>query len=147
MNFPFQNGCKTAFIGLGNKERSDDSVGLLIVNRLKEKHKNAWTEEDGLEEVVLSLIEDNTINEVVFIDAVDFDGMPGQVDIFTADEVPLLELSTHKVPLGVLMALLEKNGKNTYLIGIQPASTEFKPELHPYVHNSANEIIEYLSNF
>ena len=145
MDFPFKNGCKTAFIGLGNKDRADDGVGLLIVNRLKENHKNAWTEEEGLEEVVLSLMKDNTIDEVVFIDAVDFDGDPGQIDIFTSDEVPLLELSTHKAPLGTLMALLEKKGKTTYLIGIQPASIEFNQEIHPYVYNSASEIIQYLS--
>jgi len=81
-------------LGLGNYAMGDDSIGLRIVEAIADQGL-----EDGFEAVevgndgmqVLTYFDEST-ERIVIVDAVDFGGAPGDVTIFSPDEV-----ETHKV--------------------------------------------------
>lgn len=116
---------KTAFIGLGNEDRGDDAVGLRFAKDLGHLNPNhIFSEEEGLEEVVLDILMRKEILSVIFVDACDFGAEPGEIAFLPMDSVGE-GISTHKVPLAMLMALIQKEGKKAYLVGIQPKSLDF----------------------
>lgn len=129
-------------IGLGNTDRSDDGIGIEIGANLKTRfpEKVFLETEQSVEGLVLECLENNSIKSILFIDAVDFNGKPGQVQLFTADDADkfLPSLSTHKVPIGFLMGLIQRAGKQPLLIGIQPKSLNL-------LGNITNELLEVIN--
>jgi len=116
---------KTAFIGLGNRDRGDDAVGLRFVEDLRHLNpSHFFSEEQGLEKAVLEIISRKDIDHVVFVDVCDIGSGPGEIAFLETDSVGE-EITTHKVPLSVLMALIRKEGKKAHLVGIQPKSLDF----------------------
>jgi len=62
-------------------------------------------------------------SHVVLIDAAEIGGKPGDVAFIDAEKVSATRVSTHAMPLSVLMDYLVKElGVKVALIGIQPAS-------------------------
>ena len=113
-------------IGLGNIDRADDGAGIQIVSKIKARFpEQAFLEtEQSVEGLVFDCLENKLVGSVIFIDAVDFKGNPGQVEIFTTDDIERFSpaISTHKVPIGFLMELIQQSGRQSLLIGIQPKS-------------------------
>ncbi|HDP96670.1 MAG TPA: hydrogenase maturation protease [Euryarchaeota archaeon] len=131
-------GRRTAFIGLGNRERGDDALGLRFVEDLRHLNPNLFlSEEEGVESIILELIENDSVDTVIFVDSCDIGSNPGDAMIVTADGLDPGILSTHKVPLQLLMALLVKEGKSCYLLGMQPKELEYGAGL-------SEEIVESL---
>jgi hydrogenase 3 maturation protease len=120
-------------IGLGNSDRADDGAGIQIVKTLRARFsERAFLEtEQGVEGIVFDCLENPSIQSVLFVDAVDFKGRPGEMRLFTIQDagqfIPVV--STHKVPLTILMELIHNHHKNPYLIGIQPKSIELFGEV------------------
>ena len=83
------------------------------------------------------------------IDAVDFKGKSGEVQFFNINDavrfVPAI--STHKVPLTILMELIEKHDKNPFLIGIQPESLDFLGDMSPVVEKTIQNLEKLLIQF
>jgi len=134
----------TVIIGLGNPDRADDGAGLRIVSRLKYHFpERAFLEsEKSAESIVLDLFENDEVLNVLFIDATDFDGNPGEVRLFDQHDarkfVPAI--STHKVPITILMDLLVRHHKNPYLLGIQPSNLKLFGNMSPEVEKTMNEL-------
>lgn len=120
---------KTVFIGLGNRDRGDDAVGLRFAEDLRRLNPNYFfSEEDGLEKIVLEVIKRKDVGKVIFVDACDMGSEAGDISLLLADSVGE-SVSTHKVPLSMLMALIKKEGKEPFLLGIKPKSMEFEDDL------------------
>ena len=131
---------KTAFIGLGNRDRGDDAVGLRFVDDLRQLNPNFFfSEEDGLEKAVLEVIKRKDVHNVVFVDVCDMGSEPGKINLLQAEDVKE-SVTTHKVPIAVLMALLKKEGKNPLLLGIQPESLEFEGDISNTMKDSLKNI-------
>ena len=132
------------FIGLGNPYRSDDGVGIEFISKIKNYFQNAFTEFDNLTEIVLNLCNNNEKGLVVFVDSSDFRAEAGEVKIAVYDEIEDFGKHFHKIPLKLYMKLLQKAGKQTFLIAIQPESIEEinEPELSSTVKASLNFIIK-----
>ncbi len=132
------------FIGLGNPYRSDDGVGIEFISKIKNYFQNAFTEFDNITEIVLNLCNNNEKGLVVFVDSSDFQAEAGEVKIAVYDEIEDFGKHFHKIPLKLYMKLLQKAGKQTFLIAIQPESIKEinEPELSSTVKASLNFIIK-----
>ena len=140
-----------AVIGLGNPDRADDAVGILIAARCKTLFPDrVFMETDvSVEGTVLRILENRSIESVWFLDAVDFGGAAGEIrkfDIEDADQfVPAI--STHKVPMTLLMNLLKQHGKEAFLLGVQPCTIDFLGEMSGGIKKVVSGVEEYLSEF
>jgi hydrogenase 3 maturation protease len=131
---------KTLVIGIGNTDRADDGAGIKIVDSWKARlKKRAFLEPETPAEIVVSdHLADPLVDALVFVDAADFGGKPGEVRLFgseDADGMPI-PASTHKIPLGLLFGLIRQKGKAAYLLGIQPKSLEWIGEMSEEVRET-----------
>lgn len=131
---------RTAFVGLGNRDRGDDAAGLRFVDDLKHLNPNYFfSEEQGLEAIILEIIKDKDVEDVVFVDTCDFDAKPGEIALLRLDSIEET-ISTHKIPLSMLMALIQTEGKKAYLVGIQPESLEFETDISDTMETALGKI-------
>ncbi len=100
---------------------------------------NFFSEEQGLEGTVLDIIGRKDIDRVIFVDTCDMGSAPGEIALMTPEEVKD-SVSSHKVPLAVLMGLIRKQGKETLLLGIQPKSMEFEGGFSDVIETALKEI-------
>ena len=123
----------TLMIGMGNMDRSDDGAGLKIAEKLKARFpERAFLEsEKSVEGLVFDFIENPAFDTILFIDAVNFGEEPGTVRLFTAEDIPKFQpaVSTHKVPMSLLMDLIVQKNKKPLLLGIQPGSVKLMGEM------------------
>ncbi len=135
-------------ITVGNSFRSDDGVGPFIAEQV-------FSPRDGInilnagntpENIVWEAAEIGAVR-VVFLDAADFNGTPGEPRIIDADSIPEKTFSTHRFPLRVIANILrEDTGAEVFFIGIQPERLEFGEGLSAPVTATASEIIRHLSS-
>ncbi len=136
---------KTAFICLGNMDRADDAFGIIVGDVLKKKYANVYIERDiDVSSAVLKVIEDNTIQSVVFIDAIDMDAQPGTIYISSKIENALKPISTHQIPFTELKKTIFEYDKNFVLIGVQVNTVKTFEKMSEVVKNRAQELIELL---
>jgi hydrogenase 3 maturation protease len=131
---------RTAFVGLGNRDRGDDAFGLRFIDDLEQLDPGRFlSEEDGLESVILQLVSDKEIRRVIFVDSCDLGSRPGSSALLRLDSIDET-ISTHKIPLSMLMALLENTGKETWLFGVQPKSLEFGSDMSSEAKRSLEQL-------
>jgi len=133
----------TAVIGLGNPDRSDDGIGVEMARQLKRRRPEHvfFEPEHNPEDVVLELLETERIRNVLFIDAVDFGDKPGAMKLSGAADAKRLlpAISTHQVPITLLMELLQAKGKQSRLFGIQPGSAALFSEMTDSVKQALDD--------
>ena len=81
---------------------------------------------------------------LVIIDAIDMNLKPGAIRIVPKNKIGVFTVSTHGIPLSVLMNYLEQSVKNIMLIGIQPQT--MSGEISSIVKQNANQLIELIKN-
>ena len=83
---------------------------------------------------------------IIFIDAADFGGAPGELRLIDAEHIPESSLSTHSMPLPVISRILYEDTKaKIYFIGIQPKSVEHKAGLSKEVNSAADALIKHIN--
>lgn len=136
---------KILFVGVGNRLKSDDAIGIIICEKI-----NFTTCVDTL--IVEAAIEKfvGKINSLapdllVLVDCTDFDREPGYFKMIHISEIPDNTFHTHTVSLRRISEFFEME---TFLLGIQPQNVKFGEEISPSVWQAAQKIINYLnSNF
>jgi len=104
-------------------------VGLRFVEDLRHLNpNNFFSEEQGLEGIILDIIKRGDVGNVIFVDASEMGADPGEIALMRTEDVEK-SVSTHKIPLAVLMELLRKEKKEPLLLGIQPKSMKFEDGL------------------
>jgi len=126
---------KTAIIGIGNSLRQDDSLGLILLERLKNKKEELPDNIDFIDGgsggmVLLHYLADFDI--VFILDAVEFGGKPGELRFFEKEEIISkkikINLSTHENDFFKVIKLSEKLNEipeKIYIFGIQPKNLGF----------------------
>ncbi len=87
----------------------------------------------------VSRITEGLFDNVIFLDAVEFGGAPGDVVLLNAEEMAVRfpQFSTHKLSLGLLAQLIEAGGvSKAWLLGVQPESLREGGSLSPKVQAS-----------
>ncbi len=133
----------------GNSLRNDDGVGPFIAAGLKQFKNNKFilvdagmTPENSIDEVISA-----RPGKVVFIDAADFGGAPGEIRIVPEESISDFTLSTHVFPLSAIARIAgEDTGAAVFFICIQITNASLGETICKEVLNSARLIIDFLSN-
>ena len=104
---------------ISNVEGGDDAVGPYIADRLKD------TKIDVIDcgttpENYTSVVKRKNPEKLVIVDAVDMMLESGEIRVVSKEKIGVMTISTHGIPLSVLMNYLEQTIKEVILIGIQP---------------------------
>ena len=80
-------------------------------------------------------------DNLLLIDAVDFEALPGTIEVFEAEQLNSLVISTHTLSPRIFVDIIRQSIElGAYFIGIQPAQTQLG---HP-VSGQVNLAIQHL---
>ena len=124
---------RTTVIGLGNPLMGDDGLGVLALERLRERYELPSSVEvvDGgtWGMRLLPAIED--AESLLLIDAIDLGRLPGSLIVLHRDEIPRTfhrMVSPHQIDVGEVLALCEVRGRlarQAVAVGLQPERIAF----------------------
>lgn len=146
---PFGAAPRMAIVGIGSELRGDDAAGLEVARRLRPSaadRENLLVIEAGpAPEAFTGTLRHFRPELVVLVDAARMDTSPGSVLYLNWREVDGFRGSTHTLPLSTLASYLEKEiGCEVWLLGIQPACTEFDRPLTPDAARGVHLAVENL---
>lgn len=128
---------RIVFVGLGNELREDDGAGLELVESLKSKkifRKSHFLIARRNPENHLEAILNYNPQVVIFIDAAEWNGKPGEIKKFDQDEISQAEFSTHTFSITMIKDfLLIQKQMDFIFLGIQTLSTSYKQGLSELV--------------
>ena len=123
-------------VALGNEFRGDDGAGMVFGRLLHEHDFAPVIEAGGTPENEIARILSHRAKTVVFVDAIDFGGLPGEWIAVSGDQAANLDISTH-ASLGLLIDLITRStGSDVLILGIQPKSLSMGAGLSPEVRES-----------
>ena len=118
-------GNRIVVMGIGNPLRGDDAAGSLVAKLIPDAPDVRVIDAQDLPEDYLPIAIRHRPDTVVLIDSVDMRAAPGSVALLDAEQFTTYWPSTHHVPIGVLMNVLEQETRaRVFVIGIQPAQTQ-----------------------
>ena len=134
-------------VGIGNPMRGDDAAGSLVARQIACPSGPRVIDAEDVPESYVPQIVDQRPDTVVLIDSVDLGAAPGSVAFLDADQLAKYWPSTHRMPIGLLMKILEREAHARVIgIGIQPAHTEFSKPLSEPVRASVQHLAAILSD-
>lgn len=138
-------------IGVGNPLRKDDGIGIVLLDYIRK-------ESERLPETVsfvdggtggmnlLHLL--NRFDLVIFLDAVNFNGVPGETRFFSFDEIisqkEISMVSTHNADIFQIIKLsqeLKECPDQIFVFGVQPADVSFGEGLTDMIQNKIDDIV------
>ena len=151
---------KTAIIGIGNRIRKDDSIGIDLIQKLMDNKEKLPNQIELISGgcggmILLHFLADFDI--VYVIDAVEFGGEPGELRFFEKDDLVSKKIrvnfSTHEDDFLKIVKISEKLNEvpeKIYIFGIQPKNMELgsglSPEISENIDNYLNRIIEKINS-
>ncbi|MHC1739591.1 MAG: hydrogenase 3 maturation endopeptidase HyCI [Anaerolineaceae bacterium] len=145
-NQPLPTSKRVALVGVGNELNGDDAAGNQVAAKLMALSGlpahffviNAGS----LPENASGPLRRFKPGLVIFVDAANFGGEPGQIQWLDETKIGGMSASSHTLPLTVLGQFLasELDCKVEYL-GIQPKQLEFDHELSPELSRAVDEVV------
>jgi hydrogenase maturation protease len=141
-----------SFVGVGNPIKSDDSVGLYMISRLRRElgahpRKFVHIAPPTTSERTFSKLANRArkgSNSVVIFDSVEANAIPGTILFANINDTKYGFFATHNIPLRLIPAI-NSNSTNIFVLGIQPADTGIDERLSSVVNASANLIVTKVS--
>ncbi|MFA5073316.1 MAG: hydrogenase maturation protease [Nitrospirota bacterium] len=143
---------RVCVMGIGNTDFGDDGLGMHLAQSLQQR----MIEEGSASSIILAgttpeRFIDSALDydHLIFLDAVQFGGSAGSVVLLTAEEMAARfpQISTHKISLGLLAMLAEKNGRTkAWLLGVQPETLKQGSEISPAVQATLPVLEEILGD-
>ncbi|WP_461865453.1 hydrogenase 3 maturation endopeptidase HyCI [Thermococcus sp.] len=135
--------------GIGNENRGDDAFGVVVTERLRKvlQKPNVTVINCGeVPESYTGVIKRHKPDAVIFIDAIEFGGKPGEIVVADPEGTLGTSASTHSLPLRVLVQYLKTELKGTrfILIGCQPKNTALFGEMSEEIKKSVEELVRIL---
>jgi hydrogenase 3 maturation protease len=145
--FLASDGIYPVIVTIGNDLRNDDRIGLYIAEKLADiREKKFFLINAGMkpENIIDDVVSLNPV-KVIFIDAANFGGAPGEIKIIQKEDLSEFILSTHVFPLGAIAKIIEDDTHaEVIFVCIQIKDASFGETISKEVLNSANAIIDYL---
>ncbi|TXT56808.1 MAG: Hydrogenase 3 maturation protease [Candidatus Thorarchaeota archaeon] len=137
---------KVAILGIGNDLRTDDGLGPYIVENLSIDDPNVLIENVGsVPEAFARPLAEFGAERIIMVDAADMRKPVGHIELVTKDRIGGIAISTHSMPLSLLMMYLEQEtGGQAILLGIQPQNIQFGEGLTPKIYEVAEETLKLL---
>lgn len=134
---------RVVIVGIGSEWRGDDAVGARIVQEVHGKTSSSvlpivcWT----VPESYTGPIRRFAPTHVLLIDAAELGRKPGTCRLVVPEEVLGLSLSTHTMPLKLLVKYLSKaTGASIALLAVQPRQTKLGEGLSQELQKGAQEL-------
>ena len=106
---------------IGNRDGGDDAIGPYVADQLQEERDDfVILDCSTVPENYTSVVKQHKPRNLVIIDAVEMGLKPGEIRIVAKEKIGVMHISTHGIPLSVLMNYLEEHVTNILFIGIQP---------------------------
>lgn len=139
---------RIAFLGIGNDLRTDDGLGLFIVNGITTKHPDIFLENVGsVPEAFARSLAEFGAERVVLVDAADMRKPVGHVELVTKERIGGISLSTHSMPLSFLMQYMEdQTGGEAIILGVQPQNIMFGEGLTPEIKKVSRKLISMIDS-
>lgn len=128
---------------IGNRNGGDDAVGPYIADQLKDSEFMV-IDCGTVPENYTGVVKQHKPDNVVIIDAVEMGLDPGETRIVPKDKIGVMHVSTHGIPISVLMNYLEQHVKNIVFIGIQPKN--MSGNMTDVVKESTDKLVEIIKN-
>jgi hydrogenase 3 maturation protease len=139
---------RVVIVGIGNPLRRDDSVGVEVVKKLKDKvtdNNVLVIESENVPESFLKPITEFNPSHILLIDAALLGLEPGHLRFVKASEVSGVAVSTHALPLQIFCGYLIKvTGAKIGLLLIQPENVDFGEGLSPEVESAMKRVVKVL---
>jgi len=135
-------GRRFGVVGVGNVLRGDDGAGSSLVAILAGRGA-AFPIVDACEvpENYGGWVEKQGLDAVVFVDAVDFGGAPGEWRIIPFEDLMLSASATHRLSLHFLIRYLTERWKGEpILVGVQPKEMKLGEGLSPEVAGGIEDL-------
>ena len=132
---------KVVILCIGNIECGDDGAGPYLARMIKDKVPyeviDAGTAPENWTGVITRLKPDT----IVIVDAIYFEGSPGDVKIFSGEDLRSGKISTHDVSPKLLIEYLKESTKaDIYILGIKPESKKFDQGLSSSIKASLDNL-------
>jgi hydrogenase 3 maturation protease len=138
-------GTNTLIMGMGQILKGDDGIGPLIVEKLTGKISADIIEAGTVPENYIQPIVKKAPQNLLIIDAMDFEADPGTIRLFLPQQISSAAFSTHTLSPRLFINLIKKQlNVDVYLIGIQPANLEFGQSLSKSVTGALEKLVEIL---
>jgi len=130
-------------MGLGNICRGDDGIGSFIAQNFQ---SDDWLVLDcgTTPENFTSLVKKTQPEYLVIVDAAQMNLEPGEFRVIPSERIDKFYLTTHNIPLSLLISYLDEWAEKIILIGIQPEKMEDFQRISERVQDSARKLIEIL---
>ncbi len=124
-------GKRFGVVGVGNALKGDDGAGPAVVARLAAAGARfPFVDASEVPENYGGWVVKERLDAVVFVDAVEFGGEPGDWKVIPIDDLMQSASSTHRLSLHFLIKYLKEEWRGeALLIGIQPKSIKLGEEL------------------
>lgn len=136
---------RLAVVGVGDSRRGDDGVGPLAAQMLADRGLEGVVDSGVAPELDTWRIRELRPDNVLFVDAVDFGGKPGEVTLLAPADLRKIGFDTHRAPLKLTMEYLERDlGCKCYVLAIQPRDVRQGAPMCSEVKRSAANLVEVL---
>jgi hydrogenase 3 maturation protease len=136
-------GKRILFVGVGNILRSDDGIGVYIVNRIvSNQTKYTLNVEVSLENYI------STINKIspdvlILVDCIDFKQTPGYFNLLPIKDITETIIHSHHITLSRISDFFKMP---VLVLGIQPESLRVGEKLTERVKEAGNRIISHINS-
>lgn len=128
---------------IGNREGGDDAVGPYIADKLKDSDIEV-IDCGTVPENYTGVIKKYNPNNLVIVDAADMGLKSGEFRIIPKEKVGVMHISTHGIPVSVLIKYLEQYVKKIIFIGVQPE--KISGTMTESVRKSGDKIVGIIRN-
>jgi hydrogenase 3 maturation protease len=131
---------------IGNRDGGDDAIGPYIADKLKKFENKDFRviDCDVVPENYTSLVKKYKPEKLIIIDAVKMGLSPSEIRIVPKEKIGSMHVSTHGIPISVLIKYLEPYAENIVLIGIEPET--FSGKISSSVKKSGDKLVEIIRN-
>ncbi|MBN2599143.1 MAG: hydrogenase maturation peptidase HycI [Candidatus Thermoplasmatota archaeon] len=128
---------------IGNRDGGDDSLGPYIADKMKNQQTNNIIIDCGTTpENYTAIVKQKKPHTLILIDAAEMKQPAGTIRTIPKEKIGTMHISTHGIPLSLLMTYLEKEVHSIIMIGIQPQ--RMSGAMSRQVKKSADQLIEIL---
>jgi len=137
---------KNVVMCIGNRYNGDDAIGPYVADKLKQEDLDEFLILDcsTVPENFTSLVKKNNPTNLIIVDATDMGLSSGEMRRISKDMIGSMHVSTHNIPLSILVSYLEHYVKNVFIIGIQPENMD--GSMGEEVKKSGDKLVELIKN-
>jgi len=137
---------KNVVMCIGNRYGGDDAVGPYVADRLKQENLNEFLVLDcgTVPENFTSSVKKYNPTNLIIVDATDMGLVLGEIRRVSKNMIGTMHVSTHNIPLSILVSYLEPYVKNVFIIGIQPKNMD--GSISEAVKKSGDKLVELIKN-